>query len=73
MMGEHLPASIWTVSQNLHAIIVLISLIKISLALLFLGGEKSAAWFLVWVFYPLRTLFYYNPFSEYNQPRDSEP
>ena len=70
MMGEHLPASITSVSQNLSLIIVVISIIKISLALLFVGGEKSAAWFLIWVFYPLRTLFYYNPFSEYNQPRE---
>ena len=41
-------------------------------ALLFAGGERKAGKVMIWVFYPIKVLFYYNPFSMYNQPREMQ-
>ena len=57
------------VAQNLTAIIVCVSISKIILAMFFAAGERRAGMSFVWLFYPLRLMFYYNPFSMYNLPR----
>jgi hypothetical protein len=66
MMQRQFPLQVAKVALNLHAIIITVSLIKIVLALLFAGGERRAGKVFVWFFYPLRLIFYYNPFSIYN-------
>ena len=53
-------------------IVIGISVIKIILGLLFAGGDRNAGWYMIWVFYPLRVIMYYDPWSKYNQPRKSE-
>lgn len=69
LMNRSLPVAVTSIAQNLTLIIVSASVIKIVLALLFAAGEQRAGKVLVWLFYPLRILFYFNPFSQYNQPR----
>ena len=56
------------VAANIHKIVIAVSAFKIILALLIFQGERRAGNVIVWVINPLRLLFYYNPFSMYNQP-----
>jgi len=50
--------------------VIAVSIFKIFLAVLFVGGERKAGKALLLFFYPLRLIFYYNPFSMYNQPQE---
>ena len=67
-MRSQFPITLAQVTANLHSIIIFVSLLKICLAILFVGGEHRAGKAFVWVIYPLRLMFYYNPYSVSNLP-----
>ena len=64
-----MPICVYTVSSNLHLIVTSICIIKILLAVLFAGGSKRSGHFICYFVYPVRLLFYFNPFSEHNMPK----
>lgn len=66
------PLKVTQVRENLTLIVILVNLVKIALALLFALGERKAGLTLVFLFYPLRLMFFYNPFSIYNQPKQAQ-
>ena len=68
-LRSQFPLKVTQVQENLTMIVIAVNLIKIALAVLFALGERKAGKTLVFLFYPLRLMFYYNPFSIYNQPK----
>lgn len=61
-----LPLNLITVAKNVNLIVTTICILKFLAAVFFMGGEKWAGYVLAFWFYPVRILFYFNPYSMYN-------